>query len=106
MIEAYSQIVIALLAVIGLIVLIGLMMKKRQSTAGIMSIVSYQTFGPKKAIAVIKVGNEILLVGITPTDLKLLRTYQQSDLESETYREMSDKLVKLKNLREGLHESK
>ncbi|MCX7913348.1 MAG: flagellar biosynthetic protein FliO [Thermodesulfovibrionales bacterium] len=106
MIEVYAQIAIALLAVVGLILVLSFLMKKRQTKSNLMTIVSYQTFGTKKAIAAIKVGKEILLVGITPTDLKLLKTYQQSDLDGEAYKDMSDKLLKLKTLKEGLYESK
>jgi len=56
------------------------MMKKRQSKPGILNVVSYKSFGPKKAIVALSIGKEVLLVGITPTDLKLLKTYQESEL--------------------------
>lgn len=106
MMDLYIQMAIALAAVVGLIFLVGFFMKKKQLKPGIMNVVSYQSFGPKKAIVALSIGKEILLLGITPTDLKLLKTYHEKDLEADSVREMSDKLVKLKNLKEGLYESK
>lgn len=106
MMDLYIQMAIALAAVVGLIFLAGVFMKKKQLKPGIMNVVSYQSFGPKKAIVALSIGKEILLLGITPTDLKLLKTYHEKDLEADSVREMSDKLVKLKNLKEGLYESK
>jgi len=32
-----------------------------------------QSLGPKKGIAMVKVGPEVLLVGVTTTDIKLLK---------------------------------
>lgn len=106
MIDMYIQMAIALVFVIGLIIAMGYFLKKKQSKAGIMTILSYQAFGPKKAIAAINIGKDILLVAITPTDLKLLKTYHQKELESDVTKDMSDKLVKLRNIKEGLYESK
>ncbi len=106
MIDLYIQMAVALAVVVGLIFLVSFFLKKRQSKPGIMNIVSYQSFGPKKAIVALSIGKDILLVGITPTDLKLLKTYQESDFETDSVKEMSDKLIKLRNIKEGLYESK
>ncbi len=106
MIDSYIQMAIALIFVLGLIFVMGYFLKKKQSKPGIMSVLSYQSFGPKKAIAAINIGKDILLVAITPTDLKLLKTYHQKELEPEAIKDMSDKLVKLRNMKEGLYESK
>jgi len=106
MIDLYIQMGIALALVVGLIFLMSFFMKKRQLKPGIMNVVSYQSFGPKKAIVALSIGKEVLLLGITPTDLKLLKTYQENELEADSVREMNDKLVKLRNIKEGLYESK
>ncbi len=106
MMDLYIQMAIALAVVVGLLFFISFFIKKRQSKPGIMSILSYQSFGPKKAIVALGIGKEILLVGITPTDLKLLKTYHEKELEADSVREMGEKLVKLKNLKEGLYEPK
>lgn len=106
MIDLYIQMAIALVVVVGLIFLMSFIMKKRQLKPGIMSILSYQSFGPKKAIVALGIGKEILLVGITPTDLKLLKTYHENDLEADSVKELNDKLVRLRNIKEGLYESK
>lgn len=106
MMDLYIQVAIALAAVVGLIFVMSFFLKKRQSKQGIMNVISYQSLGPKKAIVALDIGREILLVGITQADLKLLKTYEKSDFESEPVKEMNDKLIKLRNIKAGLYESK
>ncbi len=106
MTDLYIQMVIALAGVVGLIFIIGFILKKKQLKPGIINVVSYQPFGARKAIVALRIGKEILLVGITPTDLKLLKTYHEKDLEADTVRDLNDKLVRLKNIKETLYESK
>jgi len=106
MMDLYIQMAIALAAVVSLIIVLSFLLRKRQSKRGIINVVSYQSLGPKKAIVALGIGKEILLVGITPGDLKLLKTYDRNDFESEPIKEMSDKLVKLKNIKAGLYEPK
>lgn len=106
MTDLYIQMALALIGVIGLIFVIGFILKKKQLKRGIINVVSYQSFGTKKAIVALNIGKEILLVGITPTDLKLLKTYHEKDLESDSVKDLNDKLVRLKNIKETLYESK
>ncbi len=106
MTDLYIQMALALAAVVGLIFVMSFFLRKRQSKPGIMNIVSYQSLGPKKAVVALGIGKEILLVGITHTDIKLLKTYDKDDFEAVPIKEMSDKLIKLKNIKAGLHESK
>lgn len=106
MTDLYIQMAIALAAVVGLIFVMSFFLKKRQSKQGIMNVVSYQSLGPKKAIVALSIGKDILLVGITNTDLKLLKTYDKDYFEAEPIKEMNDKLIKLKNIKASLHESK
>jgi len=104
MIGNYIQMSIALVLVIGLILVIGMAMKKRQAKSALMTVLTYQSFGPKKGIAALKIGSEILLVGITSTDLKLLKTYDENELDPELVRDINEKLNKLRNIKKLLNE--
>lgn len=77
----YIQTIAALIFVILLIFAAGFMMKKRQNKFGFMKIVGYQPFGPKKGVAALKVGKEVLILGVTANEMRLLRTFQDCDLE-------------------------
>ena len=74
MTQLYLQTGFALALVIGAIVLVGAFLKKRQAKDGLMKIMGYQSLGPKKGIAMVKVGTEVLLVGVTASDIRLLKT--------------------------------
>ncbi len=74
MIELYLQMGIALVLVTGLIAVLGIALRKRQGQGGLMKVIGYQSLGPKKGIAMVKVGAEVLLVGVTANDIKLLKT--------------------------------
>ncbi|HTF99343.1 MAG TPA: flagellar biosynthetic protein FliO [Nitrospirota bacterium] len=74
MIDLYLHMGIALVVVGGLLALLSYVLRKRQSADGMMKIVGYQSLGPKKGIAMVKVGPEVLLVGVTATDVKLLKS--------------------------------
>lgn len=102
--DMYIQMGIALVAVIGMIALLGLFLRRRQGKAGLINILSYQSFGPRKGIAALRIGREILLIGITSTDLKLLKSLDENDLEKETVRDINEKLKRLRAIKEGLSE--
>jgi len=102
--DMYIQMGIALVAVTGVIILLGLFLRRRQGKTGLINILSYQSFGPRKGIAALKIGREILLIGITSTDLKLLKSLDENDLERETVRDINEKLKRLKAIKEGLSE--
>ena len=72
-----GQISIVLSFIILLIFVASLVYKKRRKGSGIISIVEYFSFGPKRGIAALKVGNEILIVGITLSEFRLLKTLDE-----------------------------
>ncbi len=82
------QIGIALIMISGLIVMMGLAAKKRQGRESLMKVMGYQSLGPKKGLAMVRVGEEVILVGVTATDVKLLKTLgpaaQQVEPNEET----------------------
>ena len=106
MITAYVQMTIALAAVIGLILLMSFFLKRKQATAGMMKVVGYQALGQRKGLVAVKVGEEVLLLGVTSTDVRLLKTYGQGELKAEPVREPGEKLKKLRLLKESLYEHK
>jgi len=103
----YVQMIVALGAVVGLILLISFFMKKKQSRTGpLMNVVAYHSFGPRKGVAALKMGKDVLLLGITSTDVRLLKTFKENDFEQQTTAEINDKLRMLKGMKERLHEHK
>jgi flagellar biogenesis protein FliO len=84
-----------LIAVIMLIFLLAYIYKKNQREgAGIMSIKQYLSLGPKRGFAALKVGNEIMIVGISPTDFKLLKTYDEEALKPMDFKKLVTESVK------------
>jgi flagellar biogenesis protein FliO len=94
----YIQMAAALLFVIVLIVGAGYVMKKKQDRFGLMSVISYQPFGTKKGVAALKVGNEVLLLGVTPSDMRLLKVYKESELELNGKEGFQSKFERFKNI--------
>lgn len=62
MTDNYLQLVVALAGIVALIFLTGFLYRKKQTKTGIMSILAYQSFGPRKGLAAIKIGNSVLLI--------------------------------------------
>ncbi len=118
MMDLYLHMGMALVLVSGLIFLLGRFFKKRQEKESLMKIMGYQSLGPKKGIAMVKVGPEVLLVGVTATDIKLLKTMDAVVEERETEAphhpqamqkvitaDASEKLQKLRALKGALKDS-
>ncbi len=97
----YIQTAAALAFVIFLIVAAGYMMRKKQTGSGLMSIVSYQSFGPKKGVTALKVGKEVLLLGVTPNDIRLLKTFKEDELDLPEENAFQTKLDKFKAIGAG-----
>jgi len=116
MIDLYLHMGVALILVSGLILLFGFVLKKRQGKESLMRIMGYQSLGPKKGIAMVKIGPEVLLVGVTATDIKLLKAMdtiaENADIlmpAEKTGRviaaDMPDKLQRLKALKNTLKDT-
>jgi flagellar biosynthetic protein FliO len=107
MTNAYLQTGAALLGVLCLIVAAGHFVKKRQGGSGMMKVLSYLSLGPKSGIAAVKVGREILLIGVTSTDIKLLKNLDDVPEEPgrplATLANIDDKLKKLRSMKDRLH---
>jgi flagellar biogenesis protein FliO len=92
---------VALVFVILLIIGAGLVINKKQNKFGLMSVVSYQPFGPKKGVAALKIGKEVLILGVTPTDMRLLKTFDENELDLTETEGFQSKLDKFKRLGRG-----
>jgi len=112
MTELYLQMVVALILVTAVIVFLGLVMKKKQGKDGLMKVLGYQSLGPKKGIAMVRIGQEVLVVGVTATDVKLLKTYDGPSEEEQTpgktpvkatVADITDKLKRLKDMKDSLY---
>jgi flagellar biogenesis protein FliO len=97
----YIQMAAALVFVILLIIGAGFVLNKKQNKFGLMSVVSYQPFGPKKGVAALKIGKEVLILGVTPTDMRLLKIFDENELELSENEGFQSKLDKFKKLGRG-----
>ncbi|RJQ13396.1 MAG: hypothetical protein C4560_14335 [Nitrospiraceae bacterium] len=85
---SYFQMAGALVFVVLLILGAGFLLKKKQNRFGLMSVVGYQPLGPRKGVAALKVGKEVLILGVTTNDMRLLKTFREDELdlpESEAF---------------------
>jgi flagellar biogenesis protein FliO len=91
----------ALVFVIILIIAAGYLLRRKQNRFGLMSVVSYQPFGPKKGVAALKIGSEILILSVTPNDMRLLKTFKDSELDINENEGFQSKFEKFRNI--GVH---
>lgn len=94
----YLQVVVALIFVILLILAAGFIMRKKQNRLGLMSVISYQPFGPKKGVAALKIGSEILILGVTPNDMRLLKIFKDGELDLEEPEGFQGRLDRFKEM--------
>lgn len=76
MMDSYIHIVFAFGAVLGLLLIFyGLTVRRRQAEKGLINIIAYRILDPKRgvALAVMKIGEELLFIGVTPNDMKVLK---------------------------------
>jgi len=92
MTQAYAQMAGALIFVIILIFAAGFLMRKKQNKFGLMEVISYHSFGPKKGVAALKVGTEVLILGMTQNEMRLLRTFKNGELEMPENKSFQNKL--------------
>ncbi len=102
MMEETLKIALSLAFIVGLILVVAGFMKKRAGTGSeILKTLGYLNLGPRKGIAIIKAGEEILLIGITTNDLKLLKTIPESALENEL-KTLKNNIQQIKSFKELL----
>ena len=102
MIGTFLQMGAALVFVIFLIFAFAFLYKKRQKGSGLINLLAYQSFGQKMGVAALKIGGEILVLGITPTDFKLLKKMDEKDFQMDEVKNIADKVKKLKKIKEEI----
>lgn len=81
--DSYLQMIFAFGVVIGLLfILYGIAIKRRQLEKGLINIIAYKVLDHRRgvAVAVMKIGSELLFIGVTPSDMKVLRTVKDTEL--------------------------
>ena len=102
----FIQTAAALAFVILLIAGVAFAYKKRLPGApGFFQLMAYHPFGPRRGVAALRVGQEVLLLGVTNTDFKLLRV-----LDADKAREytapaapVSEAVSRLRKIKEDLN---
>lgn len=83
-----AQVLVGLLAVLAMIFIMGWVLKKLgQGTIGSngnLKVVSSLSLGTREKIALIQVADQQLLVGITPNNIRTLKTFDTVVVEAET----------------------
>jgi len=102
MTETLIQIVIATVSVVVLVCIVAFLYKRQQRPNGLMEVIAYQHFGPRKGIAALKVGRGILLLAVTPTDLTLLETFKEGELDIDSAQDIDEKIKRLRRIKEEL----
>lgn len=113
MIGTIVQMVVATAVVVGLIIVMGRFASKKQNgSSGIFDMVGYRSLGPKKGVAAMRVGGDVLILGVTATDLRLLGKYRAGDLLSVVPQQepthgapssgIAEKVRKLRQIKESL----
>ncbi len=104
MIEGSLTFVTALVGLILLMVVLGVLFRRKQKQSHIIRMVAYQSLGSKKGVAALQVGSEILLLGIMPAGIRVLKTMvakEAIEIQDNLY---SDRMEKLRKLKEEIDE--
>lgn len=105
--ELTVQVSLSLALVLCAVIWLGVMAKKRQSAGALMKVLAYQSLGRTKGIAAVQVGGEVLLLGVTANDVRLLKTLDgPSDgtaARSAASAELTDKLRRLRAMKDTLY---
>jgi len=97
--------------VIMLIGVLAMAYKKRQpGVMGLFQLMAYHPFGPRRGVAALRVGQEVLVLGVTNTDFKLLRVLDADKVQASPALSAmppvpavpEDMLSRLRKIKEGL----
>jgi len=96
MTSTYIQMAGALTFVLLLIFGVAYLVRKKQNRLDLMSVISYQNIGPKKGVAALKIGKEVLILGVTTNEVRLLKTFQDNELDLDETGGFQSKLERFK----------
>jgi flagellar biogenesis protein FliO len=104
MIEGSLTFATALIGLILSMVVLVVLFRRKQKQSHIIRMVAYQSLGSKKGVAALQVGNEILLIGIMPNGIRVLKTMEAKEVIEIQGNPYSERLEKLKKLNEEIDE--
>ncbi len=104
MIEGSLTFVTAVVGLILSMVVFGVLFRRKQKQSHIIRMVAYQSLGSKKGVAALQVGSEILLLGIMPTGIRVLKTMEAKEANEIPDKSYSDRMEKLRRLKEEMDE--
>jgi flagellar biogenesis protein FliO len=79
------QMAAATAAVVLLIIGLGrLAAKKQNGASGMFDMLGYRSLGPKKGITAMRVGGDVLILGVTANDIRLLASYPAGQFAAGT----------------------
>ncbi len=85
MMDSYIQMLFAFGAVLGLLLIFyGFTVRRRQAERGLINIIAYRVLDARRgvAVAVMKIGEELLFIGVTPNDMKVLKTLPEGEVRN------------------------
>jgi len=94
-------------AAVGLVLsiaVLGLLYRRKQKQSNIISLVAYQSLGSKKGVAALQVGGDLLVVGVMPNNLRVLKTLAAGEVLENRDDLFQQKMARLRKLKEGLDE--
>ena len=62
----------------------------------------YHPFGPRRGVAALRVGREVLVLGVTNNDLKLLRVLDADKAGTLPAPSVPDAVSRLRKIKEGI----
>ncbi|GAB4387966.1 MAG: hypothetical protein Kow0025_04530 [Thermodesulfovibrionales bacterium] len=89
----------ALAAVVALMAGLSYFLKKRRGAPSPMKVVAYQSLGPRKGVAALRVGGEILLLGVTQSECRLLKAYPEEEFTGGDGAGVAERISRLKRLK-------
>lgn len=73
--------ILVALVLIGLLIAALRLVKTKRGSLSVFTVLHYLPMGPRRGIAAVKVyNNEVLILGVTPQSIQLLRVYQAGEV--------------------------
>lgn len=75
--------------------------RKKAKTSDLISVIAYQSLGQKIGIAAVKIKQEVLIIGITQNDFKLLKRFDETALKTATPSRQTEEVSGIRKIKEG-----
>jgi flagellar biogenesis protein FliO len=104
MMDSTVSFMTALIGLILSIAVFGVLYRRKQKQSNIINLVAYQSLGSKKGVAVLRVANEILVIGVVPNGITVLKTLAAQEVLETPEGASSEQMEKLRLLKEKIDE--